>query len=120
VPLMAMLRHRAAAQGRMPAVLLYSSRALADVIYREELEQLEGRGDGLRVRHTLTRHRPETWRGGVRRIDEEMLEEAGFLPRERPRIFICGPTGLVESAAQTLARLGHAPALIKTERFGPT
>jgi ferredoxin-NADP reductase len=39
---------------------------------------------------------------------------------ERPRIFICGPTPLVEQAARSLLELGHQPDLIKTERFGPT
>ena len=37
VPLMAMLRHRAAAGATTPARLLYSARSLEDVIYREEL-----------------------------------------------------------------------------------
>ena len=43
VPLMAMLRHRAASgdAGRaVQARLLYSSRAIADIIYHEELERL--------------------------------------------------------------------------------
>jgi ferredoxin-NADP reductase len=120
VPLMAMLRHRAAVGSRLPTILLYSSRTLEDVIYRDELQLLAGKGDGLRIQHTLTRRQPEGWTGGARRIDAAMLAEAGFPPSERPRIFICGPTGLVESAAQLLASLGHEPALIKTERFGPT
>ena len=37
-PLMAMLRHRAAAKSNVPAVLLYSSRTFEDIIYREELD----------------------------------------------------------------------------------
>ena len=40
VPLMAMLRHRAAAGSDVPTRLLYSSRTLEDVIYREELDEL--------------------------------------------------------------------------------
>src|SRR6266571_944127 len=36
VPLMAMVRHRAAVGDRTPLRLLYSSRAFEDVIYREE------------------------------------------------------------------------------------
>jgi len=35
VPLMAMLRHRAAARSKTPTRLLYSSRTLVDVIYRD-------------------------------------------------------------------------------------
>ncbi len=120
VPLMAMLRHRAAVGSRVPAVLLYSSRTLEDVIYREELSLLDGRGDGLRVVHTLTRSRPSGWTGGLRRVDRAMLAEVAFLPRDRPRVFICGPTGLVESAGQLLLELGHEADRIKTERFGPS
>jgi ferredoxin-NADP reductase len=33
---------------------------------------------------------------------------------------VCGPTGLVEAAASALVELGHEPAKVKTERFGPT
>lgn len=120
VPLMAMLRHRANAKSNATAVLLYSSRTQGDIIYRAELDALAAKNDGLKVVHTLTRETPAGWSGGTRRIDREMLGEAGFAPAERPRIFICGPTPLVESAARSLSDLGHEPALIKTERFGPT
>jgi len=120
VPLMAMLRHRAAVGSHVPAVLLYSSRRLAEVIYRSELEQLAGAGDGLRVVHTLTREHSVGWTGLSRRIDRTMLEDVAFAARERPQVFICGPTGLVEMAGQLLVELGHEPELIKTERFGPS
>ncbi len=120
VPLMAMLRHRAAVGSTVPAALLYSSRTLEDVIYREELSRLAARDDGLQVVHTLTRSWPARWTGPSRRIDREMLAEVGFPASARPRIFICGPTSLVESAGQLLLSLGHERSLIKTERFGPT
>jgi len=120
VPLMAMLRHRSAVGSTLPAVLLYSSRTLEDIIYREELARLAAKGDGLTVVHTLTRERPLGWAGGGRRIDRAMLAEVGVPASARPRVFICGPTSLVESAGQLLLDLGHEPSLIKTERFGPT
>ncbi len=120
VPLMAMLRHRAAARSTVPATLLYSSRGFGDIIYRAELERLAGQGDELKVVHTLTRERPAGWSGLARRIDRAMLESAGFAPGAQPRIFVCGPTPLVEAAAGALRDIGHAPHLIKTERFGPT
>ncbi len=49
-----------------------------------------------------------------------MLESVGFAVAARPRIFVCGPTPLVEAAAGALRDIGHEPKLIKTERFGPT
>ncbi|MFN8467410.1 MAG: ferredoxin reductase [Caldilineaceae bacterium] len=123
VPLMAMLRHRAlahAAGSAVPAVLLYSSRSYADVIYRDELARLAGAGDGLKVVHTLTRGAPPGWEGYSRRIDRAMLAEVAPDPALRPLVYVCGPTPLVESVANTLVELGHDPLRIKTERFGPT
>jgi ferredoxin-NADP reductase len=118
VPLMAMLRQRAATSTNVPATLLYSSRSAEDIIYRAELGRLAGQG--VSVVHTLTRTQPQGWRGLSRRIDRAMLESTGFGAAEHPRIFICGPTPMVEAAARDLRDLGHAPNLIKTERFGPT
>ena len=83
VPLMAMLRHRAAAGSQVPARLLYSSRTLEDVIFREELDRLAAAGDGLTVTHALTRAQPPGWTGYARRIDAVMLEEVGWRPGER-------------------------------------
>jgi len=120
VPLMAMLRHRAAANSRVPARLLYSSRRWADVIYREELAEMSAADPTLQVTHAITREPPANWTGYRRRIDRAMLAEVGWPPAERPRMFVCGPTPLVESAANELVALGHDPSLVKTERFGPT
>jgi len=120
VPLMAMLRHRAASGSQVPARLLFSSRSLDEVIFREELERLEADDDGLTVTHTLTRAQPPGWAGYARRIDAVMLEEVGWRPGERPLAFVCGPTRLVEAVAGDLVALGHDPARVRTERFGPT
>jgi ferredoxin-NADP reductase len=49
-----------------------------------------------------------------------MLAEMAWPPGERPQAFVCGPTPLVESVAAELVELGHGPALVKTERFGPS
>jgi len=127
VPLMAMLRHRNAVLGtadadrhRVPARLLYSSRGWEEVIYRDELARLTESDTSLEVRHTLTREQPRGWNGFKRRIDRAMLEEVAWPPSEKPQVFVCGPTPLVEAVAQALVELGHQPARIKTERFGPT
>jgi ferredoxin-NADP reductase len=120
VPLMAVIRHRAARGSSVPTRLLYSSRSLQEVIYRTELDQLAGRRDGLEVVHTLTRSQPPDWRGYARRIDRAMLAEVGFPPDEHPLCMVCGPTPLVEAVAGTLVTLGHSPERVKTERFGPT
>jgi ferredoxin-NADP reductase len=122
VPLRAMLRERAAVDGgaAVPTRLLYSSRTEPDIIYRDELERLAAGDPALQVCHTLTRSQPPGWQGWSRRIDAAMLREVGWPPAERPLAYVCGPTSLVEAVATTLVELGHDPARIKTERFGPT
>jgi ferredoxin-NADP reductase len=116
VPLMAMSRQRAADGDRVPTRLLYSARSWEDVIYRDELSRLTG--EGFDVVYTLTREQPNGWAGYSRRVDREMLAEVG--PERLGVAFVCGPTPFVETVAQGLVELGHDPARVKTERFGPT
>ena len=117
-PLMAMVRLRAAAGSAVDTRLLVSSRSWEEIIYRDELERLNG--GGLTVVHTLTASAPPGWAGYARRVDAEMLAQVGPGPAERPRVYVCGPTPFVEAVAEALVGLGHQPQAIKTERFGPT
>jgi len=118
VPLMAMIRLRAAEGSDADTRLLFSSRDWEDVIYRDELERLSG--NGLTVVHTLTRSQPPGWPGYARRVDAAMLAEVGPSADARPRVYVCGPTPFVEAVAESLVQLGHEPHAIRTERFGPT
>ena len=120
VPLMAMMRHRAACKLGVQTRLLYSSRTFDDIIYQKELELLKAKMDGLAVFHTLTRGQPEIWVGYNRRIDQAMLAETIKPLGGSVQVFICGPTPLVESAANNLVDLGINPKSIRTERFGPS
>jgi ferredoxin-NADP reductase len=120
VPLMAMLRQRATIGSMAPTTLVYSSRTFDDVIYRDELNALAARSDGLRLVETLTRSQPPDWTGLARRIDREMLASALDGQTAQPQAFICGPTPLVEAAAENLVGLGMSPSRVRTERFGPS
>ena len=116
VPLMAMIRHHAAARDAAEMRLLLSSRSWDDIVYRDELGRLAG--NKLTVEHTLTRSQPEGWTGHSRRVDSAMLAEVGFPANENPLIYVCGPTPFVEAVAEALVELGHNPRRVKTERFG--
>jgi ferredoxin-NADP reductase len=121
-PLMAMVRHRAAARSVVPTRLLYSARSLEQVIFRDELasSSSSSRSDGIEISYALTRSQPTGWRGYRRRIDLEMLREVAWPADRGAWTFVCGPTDFVEAAATALVALGHAPDRIKTERFGAT
>ena len=129
VPIMSILRHRTQERTtlRVPAVLLYSSRTVADIIYRRELDRLDSEGARLRVIHTLTRQCPPDWEGHHRRIDADMFNDAvqslAALYPDAPsstRCYVCGPTDFVESVASFAVDAGFRPSDVRTERFGPT
>ena len=86
---------------------------------REELTRLDGESS-IDVHFTLTREQPVGWDGYSRRIDRELLDDVAWPASEQPLIYVCGPTSFVETAASGLVDLGHDPARIRTERFGPT
>jgi ferredoxin-NADP reductase len=120
VPLRSMIRHWAAGAREVPVRLLYSSRSIDEVIYRDELLGYAASYDAVDVRLALTREWPEHYSGHTGRIDPALLAEVGGPPEGRPLIYVCGPNGFVEAAAGWLVELGHAPERIRTERFGPT
>ncbi len=113
VPLRAMLRHHRATASEIPVRLLYSARTQGDLIYRDELADYE-------TTITLTREQPPAWSGRTGRVDPDLLAEVAWSPAEHPLVYVCGPTGFVEAVADALVTLGHSPARIRTERFGPT
>ena len=117
VPLRAMLRHRRLSGSDVPARLVYSSRTLEDVIYREELAEDD---PGRDVVLTLTRAWPPDWGGRTGRVDAELLADVAWPAGDGAQAFVCGPTSFVESVAAGLVELGYDPGRVKTERFGAT
>jgi ferredoxin-NADP reductase len=115
VPLRAILRHRYRSGSKVPARLLYSSRSLAEVIYREELDHYQGSAE---VRYTLTRSHPPGWGGFTGRVDDAMLARVAWPASQRPLTFICGPTRFVEAVAELLIARDYPASRVKTERFG--
>jgi ferredoxin-NADP reductase len=117
VPFRAILRHRADLASAVPVRVLYSARALADVIYRGELDQQQA---GVEVIYTLTRQQPSGWTGHTGRVDKPMLAEVAWAPDRRPLAFVCGPTPFVETVATSLVDIGYPAQRVKTERYGGT
>jgi ferredoxin-NADP reductase len=116
---MAMMRHHARTGSTAAMQLLYSARTIDDVIYRDELSALAD-SSYRAVTITLTREASPGWNGPRGRVDTELLGEVGWPPPVRPRCYVCGPTPFVEAVSSALVSLGHEPARVKTERFGPT
>lgn len=119
VPLMSMLRHRAARNSAVPVVLVFSVRVWDEVIFRDELIALDERQDGFDLVLTLTREAARRPTDYARRVDVAMMVQAMTRLPEPPGIaFVCGSNTFVSAAAQALIDAGLAAQKIRTERYG--
>ncbi|MFE1600245.1 FAD-binding oxidoreductase [Methylobacterium sp. ID0610] len=112
VPLLSMLRHRAAAAPTVPALLVYSARIPEEVIARDELLRRDAEEPAFRLMLTLTRI------PGGRRLDAARMAEALAHLGMPARSFVCGSNPFVSAVSDLLVDAGVAPATIRTERFG--
>jgi ferredoxin-NADP reductase len=93
--------------------LLYASKSLPYVIYRQELEEL---GQRHPVTHTLTRNTDPNWRGFSRRIDKAMLVDiAGNFSGKL--VYVCGPPAMCDCVVGLLQDLNVPKTMIKTEKY---
>jgi ferredoxin-NADP reductase len=127
VPLMAMIRARAAAGSRTPFRLIYSVRSPSEIIFADELRRRARDDRGLDVTYVYTRaaaspslgrRTPDIGWPTPHRITVADVNTHGWPPDLAPVCFVCGPTGFVETVADILVALGHEPRRVKTERFG--
>jgi ferredoxin-NADP reductase len=114
VPLMAMIRSRAAARSAAPFRLLYSVRHPNTVWYRDELQALKA-NDGLDVTYVYTRTAPPNSLRTPGRIDAKLIGDACWPAALSPTCYICGPTSFAEHVAELLTASGHRPEGIRTE-----
>ncbi|SDB07785.1 ferredoxin reductase [Bauldia litoralis] len=120
VPLMSMLRRRAAASPDTPFALVYSARRWDEVIFRDEVMQRAREEDHFTLALTLTREAspvPDVRSG---RIDRMMLADTLMVFGDQLPVltFVCGATAFVEVATMLLIDLGVPFESIRTERYG--
>src|SRR5215469_16981799 len=120
VPLMAMIRSRAAVGGAAMFRLLYSVREPGAVLYRDELQALSDQNRSVTLIYAYTRVAPKDWPRLPGRIDAALIAQTTWPSNLSPTCYVCGPTSFVESAAGLLTAIGNSPDKIRTERFGPT
>lgn len=119
VPLMSMLRHRAAQASQLPALLLYFARTWDDFMFRDELIALHDRRDGFELVLASTREPPRRAGDEGRRVDAQMIgDKLERLPGAPPHVFVCGANAFVETAAQSAIAAGVPAKIIRTERYG--
>lgn len=119
VPLMSMLRHRAARRSTVPVAILVSARTWDDILFRDELIGLASRNDGLQLVVTTTRGSAMRPGDHERRLDRGMVAAViDALPGPPRQCFVCGSNQFVEAASQALIAAAVDADLIRTERYG--
>ena len=121
-PILSILRRVLAREPHSRFVLLYGNRGMADIIFRDRIEDLKDSYlSRLSVFHVLSREQQDipVLSG---RLDAALVR--AVLPTMLPigdidRVFICGPPGLAEDLPPALRDLGIAADCIQVERFTP-
>jgi predicted ferric reductase len=114
-PIMSMLRTMADRGDPRPVTLIAAHKTWDDVMFREEIEELEKRLN-LEVVYVLD-EAPEHWTGEVGYVTAEMLER--YLPEDRESrdYFICGPLPMMNAVEKALVSHGAPLDQIHNERF---
>ena len=119
VPLMSMVRHRAAQHSDASVALLYGVRTMADAPYAGELQALDAANDGFRLFFAFSREaamRTKDFSGRVNdAVIAAVLEALGADPHTT---YVCGSNRFVETVTTHLVAMGQPPSMIRTERFG--
>lgn len=119
VPLLSILRHRAAHASMTPMGLIYSARTWEELICRDELAMMGEASDGIAVAFALTREPARRPADYSRRIDAAMVAELlARLPEAPRRTFVCGSNRFVEAATEAAISAGIPANIIRTERYG--
>lgn len=126
-PLMSMIRHATDLQLDRKFLLLYSNKRPKDIIFHQELMEIERLNPNLRVVYTLTRlsqKLKESWPGLNGRINAEMIKEQVLQwqedlgeNRDIPSSLACGPVPMLETQEKVLLELGWPKEEILYEKF---
>ena len=119
VPLMAMARHRARVAPQTQALLVYSARSWDEIIYRDELLDLDARDENFCLALTTTRGARHRATDYDRRLDRtllrEILEGWGHAPRHA---YVCGSNAFVEAVTAALVADRIPAGIVRAERYG--
>lgn len=95
--------------------LLYGNRTEEDIIFRQELEQMQQQNKNLKVVLTLAEPKT-TWKGYTGNIVPEMVKKE--IPEySETRFYICGPPAMVQAMENLLKTLNVPAANLRKENF---
>jgi len=116
-PLMSNLRHLRDVQAQKRVLLIYANKTEDDIVFREELAQLEaGSRPEVKVIHILSRA-GEAWKGEGGRLDRAKIKALCGERLGTGLFFLCSPPAMTENLYRILRGLGVPDARISFEYF---
>jgi ferredoxin-NADP reductase/DMSO/TMAO reductase YedYZ heme-binding membrane subunit len=115
-PMMSVVRSLTDRGWRGDIFLLFSVKAVRDVIFREELAYLQNRFPNLRVRVVVSRDPETAWDGPRGQVTRDVI--AGFIPNlTRGPILLCGPAPMMTAVRDILIGMGVPDSEVLQEKF---
>ncbi|MBU7038167.1 MAG: hypothetical protein HXS52_09550 [Theionarchaea archaeon] len=96
-------------------VLVHGCRTEADIVFREDFENIQRHTENLRVVYCLTEPMPG-WKGYSGRIDAPLIRKE-IPDYQKRRMYLCGPPAMVETMEQLLRDMKVPVLNIKREQF---
>jgi ferredoxin-NADP reductase len=119
VPLMSILRAWSIAEPKTQVLLAYSARSWEELIFRDELLEIQSREPNFTFIAATTRaarHRPDDF---DRRLDRSQLRQLLTRWSHTARdVYVCGSNAFVEAVTSSLVLEAVPAAKIRTERYG--
>lgn len=116
-PLMAMLRHMRDTSADVDVLLLFANRTQKDIVFREELEAMQGRErPRLQVVHILSHPEPG-WDGETGHVDREKIRRFAKGNLAGKAFYICSPPAMTEKVMEALRGEGVPYEQMRTEQF---
>jgi predicted ferric reductase len=114
-PMLSMLRYMVDVDQTRKATLIWSNKTEADILCREEIEEMKAKLPNLAVHHVLSAQ--ADFQGRTGRLNQDMLKELLANSSYEAAIFVCGPPPMMDSVCGDLKEIGYSPRTIFTERF---
>ena len=114
-PIASIIRYIDKAKSQVPATLIYSASAPAELLFRDEFDVISARNPHFHACYTITRPNAELWRGSVGRINAAMLRDAGVDANHL--CYICGPPEMIRAMLSALKEIGVPEERLRFEQW---
>ncbi len=113
-PFLSMAKAIAEGSEDFSLILLYGSRNFEQILFRDELNELQQKCDRIKVVHVLSDENHEDCEKGF--INQEIIQK--YAPKTEYSVFICGPQIMTNFVDAELKKMNILPKFIRHELFG--